>query len=141
MLSKRTYLLVVIFLVGIIVMSFITKGTVEGFTNTVTTTTYSWAGSSVKDMNIVSKKSLKTLSATIDKNGDYTVDNGSGGRQYCKDACKDMANCTAFVRTPSTASGGASCVFYNGSGSSENLVKADGYSIVYAIPSTTTTNA
>ena len=134
-------MLVVIFLVGIIVMSFITKGTVEGFTNTVSTTTYSWAGSSIKDTNIISKKSLKTLSATIDKNGDYTVEDDSGSRQYCKDACKDMAKCTAFVRTPSTASGGPSCIFYNGSGTSEEQVKAAGYSIVYAIPSTTTTNA
>jgi hypothetical protein len=132
---------VVIFLVGIIVMSFITKGTVEGFTNTVATTTYSWAGSSVKDMNIISKKSLKTLSATIDENGYYKVDNGSGGRQSCKDMCTDMANCTAFVRTPKSADGGPSCIFYNGSGTSEEQMKAAGYSIVYAIPTTTTTNA
>jgi hypothetical protein len=122
-------------------MSFITKGTVEGFTNTVTTTTYSWADSPIKDTNIISKKSLKTLSATIDENGYYKVESSSGGRQSCKDMCTGMSNCTAFVRTPKSASGGASCVFYNGSGSSENLVKADGYSIVYAIPSTTTTNA
>ena len=113
----------------------------EGFTNTVATTTYSWAGSPIRDTNIISKKSLKKLSATIDENGYYKVESSTGDRQSCKDMCTDMANCTAFVRTPKSSDGEPSCIFYNGSGSSENHVKAAGYSIVYAIPTTTTTNA
>jgi hypothetical protein len=115
-------------------MSFITKGVMEGFTNTTTTTTYKWA-SPVQNMKISSRKPLRTLSATINKkDGNYMVRYGSRKKQTCKDACRDMPKCTAFVRVSKKGSKGPSCSFYNGSG---GQTKANGYRLMYAMPSTT----
>jgi len=41
-LSKRTYLLIAIFLIGIILMSFVMKGVVEGWTQPRVHDTYHW---------------------------------------------------------------------------------------------------
>ena len=123
--SKRMYLLVTVFLVGIIVMSFFMKSVVEGWTQTYSTYSkvqvtddYTWANTlsntSINDPNAL----ITTFSAT-ENNRTYTVGSGSiyNNVTYtgtCEDVCEKMPDCNAFVK------GANKCSFYRRNGNSDS---------------------
>ena len=89
--SKNWFGIVLVILLAVIILSFCTKGVVEGWTNS----TPVW--NEPIDSTMVSGSTIKQLSVKIDKGTSKVTEEGSDKGKTCKEVCADLSGCVGFV--------------------------------------------